>query len=234
MSPSSCPRAGRLGLRNPSPGTPSPPWEGPQCLCTPLVTPRVSAWGGSRAAKVHTCSSLLASLHVSGRRERAAPSSWPTHPPQPQFSSLILCFKRTQQMPYFPNWVSNHAHVRNTNCSLPHSSVSVSNWHAPFHFRGMTTLLPKLRVQPTIAMSLRMLFKTLHVFPLRHRLVHSQQKSCGGELGPAFCPSKQLPTAPASRAIAWRVTEYPKSPHALILCDKLLNQAVVVFDFSFL
>ena len=79
--------------------------------------PHVSA-GEAEPLRVHTCPALPASLHVSGRTERAAQSSRPTRPPRPQFSSLILCFKRTQQTPHFPNWVSNCARVPNTNCSV--------------------------------------------------------------------------------------------------------------------
>lgn len=54
--PYPAPWAGRLGLGNPSPETLSLPWEGPQSLCAPPVTPPQSLLGRkpSCSGSIHT------------------------------------------------------------------------------------------------------------------------------------------------------------------------------------
>ena len=75
--PYPAPWAGRLGLGNPSPETLSLPWEGPQSLCAPPVTPPpVSAGEEAELLRVHTHPALPASLNVSGWTEPPASSSW--------------------------------------------------------------------------------------------------------------------------------------------------------------
>ena len=128
--PYPAPWAGRLGLGNPSPETLSLPWEGPQSLCAPPVTtPPSLCWGGSRAAQGPYTPSPAGLPQRLWMDRTSSVVILATRPPRPQFSSLILSFKRTQQTPHFPNGVSKCSRVPNTNCSEspPDSSVSTSN-----------------------------------------------------------------------------------------------------------